>query len=237
MKKLLFVASIAVTLMPVGAFAAKKPNENIGHLIYDHGYWRPWSKIVADATVMSARHNVENRGHPLKFHSCEPEDKQKCSDSIIIGLDNNDPPWKFMVVITDRDQGVETGRLCWFTADHKTRQCMAWGDPGDGPIEKFNDAGEWVIEGKDSATEDFYGTTMDSFADAPDRFAHPRSVEEYRRIVSDEVDAFGMCRSSEHLDQCLRAWHAYVKKFAKERRKIELSCHHIGEHEVSCHSD
>jgi hypothetical protein len=153
MKKLLFVASIAVTLMPVGAFAAKKPNENIGHLMYDHGYWRPWSKIVADATVMSARHNVENRGHPLKFHSCEPEDKQKCSDSIIIGLDNNDPPWKFMVVITDRDQGVETGRLCWFTADHKTRQCMAWGDPGDGPIEKFNDAGEWVIEGKDNATE------------------------------------------------------------------------------------
>jgi hypothetical protein len=38
----------------------------------------------------------------------------------------------------------------------------------------------------------------------------PRSVEEYRRIVSPEDDAYGMCRNAKHLDQCLRA---------------EVSCH------------
>jgi hypothetical protein len=36
-----------------------------------------------------------------------------------------------------------------------------------------------------------------------DRYAHPRSVEEYRAIVPDEADEYGMCRNAEHLAECL----------------------------------
>jgi hypothetical protein len=38
---------------------------------------------------------------------------------------------------------------------------------------------------------------------AADRYAHPRSVEEYRSIVTVELDTYGMCRNAKHLDQCL----------------------------------
>jgi hypothetical protein len=38
----------------------------------------------------------------------------------------------------------------------------------------------------------------------PDRYAHPRSVEEYRKIVPKD-DTYGMCRSAGHLKKCL-AW-------------------------------
>jgi hypothetical protein len=36
-----------------------------------------------------------------------------------------------------------------------------------------------------------------------DRYAHPRSVDEYRDIVSEEADPYGICRSAEHLPDCL----------------------------------
>ena len=36
-----------------------------------------------------------------------------------------------------------------------------------------------------------------------DRYAHPRSVEEYRAIVPDDAYKYGMCRSAEHLPECL----------------------------------
>ena len=96
-----------------------------------------------------------------------------------------------------------------------------------------NSAHARAIEGD----RDFYGTTIESFDAAPDRYAHPRSVEEYRRIVSEDDDAFGMCRNAEHLDQCLRAWYAWVEKVVPRHYKIPsvLTCHPIGEHEVSCH--
>jgi hypothetical protein len=69
------------------------------------------------------------------------------------------------------------------------------------------------------AVENLYGTTIESFDAAPDRYAHSRSVEEYRRIVSPDDDAFGMCRHAEHLDQCLRAWRAYFEKFGGPEKK------------------
>ena len=37
----------------------------------------------------------------------------------------------------------------------------------------------------------------------PDRYAHPRSVEEYRAIIPEGADNYGMCRSAEHLAECL----------------------------------
>jgi predicted aspartyl protease len=51
--------------------------------------------------------------------------------------------------------------------------------------------------------ENFYGATMDDLINAPDRYGHPRSIEEYRRMVPVEADKYGMCRSAAHLDQCV----------------------------------
>lgn len=51
--------------------------------------------------------------------------------------------------------------------------------------------------------ENLYGTTTDDLVSASDRYAHPRSIEEYRRIVPAEADMYGMCRNAGHLDQCI----------------------------------
>jgi clan AA aspartic protease (TIGR02281 family) len=51
--------------------------------------------------------------------------------------------------------------------------------------------------------ENLYGTNMDDFINASDRYARPRSVEEYRRVVPVETDKYGMCRNAAHLDQCV----------------------------------
>jgi hypothetical protein len=48
-----------------------------------------------------------------------------------------------------------------------------------------------------------YGQTDHAFFNSYDRYAHPRSVEEYRRIVPRD-DMYGFCRSAEHLKQCLQ---------------------------------
>jgi hypothetical protein len=48
-----------------------------------------------------------------------------------------------------------------------------------------------------------YGTTDKEFFDSTDRYAHPRSVEEYRRIVPQRDDIYGFCRSAGHIKQCL----------------------------------
>jgi hypothetical protein len=47
--------------------------------------------------------------------------------------------------------------------------------------------------------DNFYGTTTDS----PDRYAHPRSIEEYRRFIPVEADRNGMRRNAAHVDQCV----------------------------------
>jgi len=52
-----------------------------------------------------------------------------------------------------------------------------------------------------SADNGFCGGVYDLCGE--DRYAHPRTVEEYREIVPDEVDAYGFCRSAEHLAECL----------------------------------
>ena len=46
--------------------------------------------------------------------------------------------------------------------------------------------------------ENFYGTTTEDLVSAPDRYAHPRSIKEYRRIVPTEADMYGMCRNAAH---------------------------------------
>ena len=51
--------------------------------------------------------------------------------------------------------------------------------------------------------KNFYGTTDDEFFNAPDRYANPRSIQQYRSIAPSGVDVAGFCRSAEHLDQCL----------------------------------
>ena len=50
----------------------------------------------------------------------------------------------------------------------------------------------------------YYGSSMDDFVVASDRWQYPRSVEQYRHIVGPNVDVYGFCRSAEHLRQCLR---------------------------------
>jgi hypothetical protein len=53
--------------------------------------------------------------------------------------------------------------------------------------------------------ESLYGKTDHDFFDAKDRYRHARSVEEYRRIVPNNYDLYGFCRSAEHLLECLVA--------------------------------
>lgn len=54
-----------------------------------------------------------------------------------------------------------------------------------------------------AAAQNLYGTTPDDLINAPDRYAHPRSLQEYRRIVPQIADRYEMCRNSDHLDQCI----------------------------------
>ena|SRR5215475_11987674 len=49
----------------------------------------------------------------------------------------------------------------------------------------------------------FYAT---DFVGALDRYAHPRSVAEYRRLVPHD-DMYGMCRSAGHVRECLDQLH------------------------------
>jgi hypothetical protein len=53
--------------------------------------------------------------------------------------------------------------------------------------------------------QSLYGTTDHNFFAAKDRYAQPRSVEEYRRIVPNNYDPLGWCRSAEHILECLVA--------------------------------
>lgn len=147
MKRILLSLFLATSAIGV-ANAGDKPNDNIGRLLWDdQGRWRPWSQIVKEATAMSARHNVgANRKAPLKIHICKPDDKRRCLDSVYIGV-NNDPPWRWMAVITHFESNVESTRyVCWYTADQDMRQCKTYGDGEDGPVEKQNEKGEWVVE-------------------------------------------------------------------------------------------
>ena len=54
-----------------------------------------------------------------------------------------------------------------------------------------------------AAAQNLYGTTMDDLINARDRYAHPRSLQEYRRIVPQIADRYGMCRNAGRLDQCI----------------------------------
>lgn len=56
-----------------------------------------------------------------------------------------------------------------------------------------------------AADKNLYGTTTEDMISSPDRYTHPRSVEEYRQIVPVEADTYGMCRSAGHVDQCVWA--------------------------------
>ena len=51
-----------------------------------------------------------------------------------------------------------------------------------------------------------YGFDEHSFVSSPDRYAHPRSVEQYRKLVPDD-DEYGMCRNAGHLGDCIKALH------------------------------
>ena len=54
-----------------------------------------------------------------------------------------------------------------------------------------------------AAEKNLYGTTTEDFVSSPDRYAYPRSVQEYRRMVPLDLDAVGMCRNALHVEQCV----------------------------------
>jgi hypothetical protein len=54
--------------------------------------------------------------------------------------------------------------------------------------------------------ECLYGKTDEEFLDSADRYAHPRSVDQYRHIVPND-DIAGMCRSAGHVKECLSRLH------------------------------
>ena len=51
--------------------------------------------------------------------------------------------------------------------------------------------------------ENFYPMPVADMDQSPDYRAHPRSVEEYRAIVPDRGDLYGMCRNAGHIAQCV----------------------------------
>ena len=57
---------------------------------------------------------------------------------------------------------------------------------------------------KDMLADCLYGFENHTFFDAKDRFAHPRSVEQYRKLVPDNADVYGMCRNAGHINYCLQ---------------------------------
>jgi hypothetical protein len=52
-----------------------------------------------------------------------------------------------------------------------------------------------------------YGLGSEEFMKAKDRRAHPRSIDEYRKLVPEPRDKRGLCRAAGHIKQCLEAMH------------------------------
>jgi hypothetical protein len=68
-----------------------------------------------------------------------------------------------------------------------------------------------------------YGTTDNDFFTAKDRYAHTRTVEEYRRIIPTNYDMYGFCRSAGHIKECLQR---FKELFNDEPKPNKSSCIH-----------
>jgi hypothetical protein len=169
MRSLAIVACSALTLAlaSLSAHAAEAKtvktspvlNEpDIAHVLFEHGKWngtwRPWIHILGDITVMSMHHNVPDRKAPLSFTVCDPDDKQRCVESIWLGL-TNDEQWKFFAALTYYEgpqKLIYQRAICWFTEDRDMRQCTRYGegDPNTAPVEKWTND-EWSVVDKDGS--------------------------------------------------------------------------------------
>jgi hypothetical protein len=149
-----FVAAVTTQASAGQGFKAHpepaKSEKDIGHVLYENGKWRPWSKIADDVIAMSARHN---HGKPVTGHVCIPEDK-RCIDAVYLQI-KNDGQWRYFSIATMRNPNgeVSSNKVCWFNSTSDVRQCMDWGDPHDGPVEMKDAKGEWSVvqEGDDSS--------------------------------------------------------------------------------------
>jgi hypothetical protein len=141
------MAGVAILALTTVAHAGKAPvkrEKPIGEILWvnghDGGEWRPWKDIADDVIYLAQRH----RGSQ-PIHSCYA-DEGRCSDGIMIGL-NNDGQWKRFSIWTSRNPRGEVigNRVCWFTENLDVRQCLEYGQNGDGAIEMKNfETKEWV---------------------------------------------------------------------------------------------
>jgi hypothetical protein len=54
-----------------------------------------------------------------------------------------------------------------------------------------------------AADKNFYPMSVADLEQSSDLRAHSRSVEEYRKLVPDKADIYGMCRNAGHIAQCV----------------------------------
>jgi hypothetical protein len=144
MKKFLAAAAM-VGLLTTTAHAGNvvKREKNIGEIIWINGQggeWRPWKSIVQDFIVLAAKHGAN------KAHACFPEEK-RCVDALTIKI-RNDHQWKQFGIATYHDaegQAVEN-TICWFNENGDVRQCLTYGQQGEGAIEMQGSDGWQMIQ-------------------------------------------------------------------------------------------
>jgi hypothetical protein len=105
----------------------------IGEIIWVNGQggaWRPWKDIVDDFLVLANKHGAEQSDR-----LCYPE-QGRCVNGMTISV-KNDAQWKHFSVATWTDvHGTAVmNNVCWWSEQYDIRQCLEYGQSGEGAIE------------------------------------------------------------------------------------------------------